>query len=308
MMNVIIAIVILLFPFFATADDVITAPSYILVEKDSFNVVSGRDYHKRLAPASTTKVMTTIVALEKLNGNEIIRADGNVVSIPPSKLSLSPGAEYRAIDLIKGAMVKSANDAAYAIAVHVCGSETAFADAMNRKAFEIGAYNTNFRNASGLYVNNQYTTAYDLALIMRYALSIDRFREIAAERYFSFKEGEKSIRYKNHNRFLFCFEPAIAGKTGFTKLSRHCYVGAFEKDGKVYILALLGSNNLWGDAINILKNLYEQLPSDREIRLAKSYNVKLTSYKHKKETKPVAKKKKKTKKTKTSKSKASVAR
>ena len=148
MMNVIIAIVILLFPFFATADDVITAPSYILVEKDSFNVISGRDYHKRLAPASTTKVMTTIVALEKLNGNEIIRADGNVVSIPPSKLSLSPGAEYRAIDLIKGAMVKSANDAAYAIAVHVCGSETAFADAMNRKAFEIGAYNTNFRNAS----------------------------------------------------------------------------------------------------------------------------------------------------------------
>lgn len=302
MMNIIVAIVILLFPFVVSADDSITAPSYILVEKESFNVVSGRDYHRKLAPASTTKVMTTIVALENLNGDEIVRADREVVSIPASKLSLLPGKEYKAIDLIKGTMVKSANDAAYVLAVHVGGNEAAFANIMNKKAVEIGAFNTHFRNASGLFVNDQYTTAYDLALIMRYALSNDRFREIAAEKYFLFKEGTKYIRYKNHNRFLFCFEPAIAGKTGFTKLSRHCYVGAFEKDGRVYILALLGSNNLWGDAVNILKSLYERLPSDREIRLAKSYNVKLTSYKQKKETKPVAKKKtKKAKKVKKSK-------
>ena len=286
-----LAIVLLLFPLCVVANDTITAPSYILVEKDSFQVISGRDYNKRLAPASTTKVMTTIVALEKLNGNEIVKADGEVLSIPASKLSLLPGRGYKAIDLIKGTMVKSANDAAYALAVHVGGDETGFAGMMNKKAQEIGAYNTHFKNASGLSVNDQYTTAYDLALIMRYALSSERFKEIAATKYFLFQEGTRNVRYKNHNRFLFCFEPAIAGKTGFTRLSRHCYVGAFEKDEKVYILALLGSNNLWGDAVNILKNLYEQLPSDREIRLAKSCPVKLTSYKEKKVKKPVAKKK-----------------
>jgi D-alanyl-D-alanine carboxypeptidase len=304
-MTRLLAIVLLLFPLCVVANDTITASSYILVEKDSFQVISGRDYHKRLAPASTTKVMTTIVALERLNGYEIVKADGKVLSIPASKLSLLPGREYKAIDLIKGTMVKSANDAAYALAVHVGGDETSFADMMNKKAQEIGAYNTHFKNASGLSVDNQYTTAYDLALIMRHALSNERFREIAATKYFSFQEGTRNVRYKNHNRFLFCFEPAIAGKTGFTRMSRHCYVGAFEKDEKVYILALLGSNNLWGDAVNILKNLYERLPSDREIRLAKSCPVELTSYKEKKERKPVAKKKaKKSKSTKKSKAKS----
>lgn len=298
-MTRILVIVLLLFPLCAMANNTITASSYILVEKDSFQLVSGRDYHKRLAPASTTKVMTTIVALEKLNGYEIVKADGKVRSIPASRLSLSPGREYKAIDLIKGTMVQSANDAAYVLGVHVGGSESGFADMMNNKAHEIGAYDTNFSNASGLSANNHYTTAYDLALILRYALSSERFKEIAATRYFLFQEGTRNVRYKNHNRFLFCFEPAIAGKTGFTKISRYCYVGAFEKDEKVYILALLDSSNLWGDAVNILKNLYEQLPSDREIRLAKPCPVRLVSYKEKKEKKQVAKKKaKKSKSTK----------
>ncbi len=287
----------MLFPFFAAANDDITASSYILVEKESFRVISGRDYHKRHAPASTTKVMTTMVALERLNGAEMVRPDGKVSSIPASKLSLVPGREYQSIDLIKGTMVKSANDAAYALAVHIGGDEEGFARIMNEKAIAIGAFNTNFRNASGLYVPDQYTTAYDLALMLKYAMSNEKFLEIAATKYFLFREGANNVRYKNHNRFLFCFEPAIAGKTGFTRMSRHTYVGAFEKNGEVYILALLGSNNLWGDAVNILKNLYEQVPSDRELRLAKSYPIKLTSYKKKKEKKPAAKKFKKQKKT-----------
>lgn len=294
----ILFLILLLFPSFAAASNDITASSYILVEKDSLQVITGRDYHKKLAPASTTKVMTTIISLENLKGNETVKADNKVVSIPASKLSLTPGREYKAIDLIKGTMVKSANDAAYTLAVHLGGDEASFASIMTEKAKEIGAHNTNFMNASGLSDNNQYTTAYDLALILRYALENERFREIAATKYFSFNEGAKNQRYKNHNRFLFCFEPAIAGKTGFTRISRHTYVGAFEKNGGVYILALLGSNNLWGDAVNILKNLYEELPSDSEIRLAKSNSAKLTSYKTKKEKKPAVKKKvKKTKKT-----------
>jgi D-alanyl-D-alanine carboxypeptidase (penicillin-binding protein 5/6) len=102
------------------------------------------------------------------------------------------------------------------------------------------------------------------------------------------------VRYKNHNRLLFCFEPTIGGKTGFTRASKHTYVGAFEKEGRVYILSMLGSNNLWGDALKILQGLYTDLPSDKEIRLAKSNSLTLTSYKQNtqntKKTAPVKKK------------------
>lgn len=296
-------ILFLLFPFFISANDSITATSYILIEQDSFQIIAGKDYEKRLPPASTTKVMTTIVALENLKDDEIIRPDSKVASIPPSKLNLVPGRRYSSRELLKGTMIKSANDAAYALAVHIGGSEENFSLMMNDKAWEIGAFNTQFRNASGLPAQDQYTTCYDLALILMHALSNAQFKEIAATKYFFFQAGANKIRYKNHNRFLFCFEPAVVGKTGFTRASRHCYVGAFEKDGRVYILSLLGSNNLWGDAVNILKEIYQKVPTDKEIRMAKAHAVKLTSYKDTKKKKPTAKKSKKKKTTKAKKAK-----
>ncbi|MCX5805010.1 MAG: serine hydrolase [Proteobacteria bacterium] len=286
--------VFLLFPQLLIANNDITAASYLLVEKETFQVISGKDFHAKMAPASTTKVMTAIIAIEKLTGEEQIVPDRNVSSIPASKLNLVPDKKYRAMDLIKGALVKSANDAAYALAVHIGGTESRFAQTMTEKAEEIGAQNTQFRNASGLFADGQYTTCYDLALIFRYALSNETFKETSATKYFFFNKDNKNIKYKNHNRLLFCFEPTIAGKTGFTRLSRHCYVGAFEKDGKTYILSMLGSNNLWGDVLLILKNLYNELPSDKEIKQAKACPVILASYKEKhanKHAKQAAKKK-----------------
>ena len=274
-------LLLFIFPFSASAADSITAKSYILVEKDTFNIIAGKDYERRLAPASTTKVMTTIMAIEKLSGNEVIVPDKNVLAFPRSKLHLVPGNQYRASDLMKGAMIESANDAAYTIGTHIGGTEENFARLMTAKAAAIGARNTSFRNASGLYVDGQYTTCYDLALIFRYALANDRFREIVSTKYFLFQDQSRSTRYKNHNRFLFCFEPAVGGKTGYTQASKHCYVGAFEKDGKEYILSLLASRDLWGDSVQILKHLYEQLPSDREIRMAKAHAITLTSYREK---------------------------
>ena len=290
--------VFLLLPQCLAANNDITAVSYLLVEKETFQVISGRDFHAKMAPASTTKVMTAIMAIEKLSGEDMIAPDSNVHAIPPSKLNLVPDKKYRAMDLVKGALVKSANDAAYALAVHMGGTESNFARMMTEKAAEIGARDTQFRNASGLFADGQYTTCHDLALIFRYALSNETFKTTSATKYFLFNKGNQNIKYKNHNRLLFCFEPTIAGKTGFTRLSRHCYVGAFEKNGKVYILSMLGSNNLWGDAILILKNLYNDLPSDKEIRLAKASPIILTSYREggeNKQIKRIAKKKTATK-------------
>jgi len=268
-------------PIFAYSDFV-TAQSYLLIDKDSLQIVEGKDFEKRLPPASTTKVVTALIALDRLSGNEFITPPRDILSIPPSKMGLRPGKKYRAIDLIKGMLIKSANDAAYAIACHIGGNEEGFSELMNEKVREIGARNSHFRNASGLYDPDQYTTCYDLALIFRYALKSHRFREILSTRYFDFKDGKRVVRFQNHDRFLFCFGPAIGGKTGFTRASRHSYVGAFEKDGKIYILSMLGSEDLWGDALCILRNLFEEVPKNKEIENAKAKDVMLTSYKKKK--------------------------
>jgi len=276
----IIAIICLfLIPCSLSAREGVTASSFLLVEKETFQVISGRDYDHKHPPASTTKVLTTIVALEQLQGNETIVPDKAVLNIPASKLNLIPGKQYQAIDLIKGTMIESANDAAYTLGSYIGGSEELFTKMMNEKAHSIGAYDSNFKNASGLFVEGQYTTCWDLALMFRYALESDNFRNIVATRYFLFNDSKRSVRYKNHNRLLFCFEPTIGGKTGFTRASKHCYVGAFEKEGRVYILSMLGSRDLWGDAVKILEGLYSDLPSDKEIRLAKSSSLTLTSYK-----------------------------
>ena len=275
----IVAVVIALLSVCLHAEAEITARSYVLVEKESMAVLAGKNYHEELPPASTTKVMTTILALETLDGSAPITATASVRKIPPSKLNLAPGRSYKTADLIRGTMVESANDAAYVLGLAIAGSEENFAAMMNEKAHEIGAVNTHFKNASGLYVPGHYSTCWDLALMFRYALSNDQFREIISQKYFLFKGGRQDIRYANHNRLLFCFEPSIGGKTGFTRVSKHCYVGAFEKDGRIYILALLGSRNLWGDAVDILSQLYERVPTKTELTLAKASALTLSSYK-----------------------------
>jgi serine-type D-Ala-D-Ala carboxypeptidase (penicillin-binding protein 5/6) len=286
-------VLILLFPFCLAAAEPegVTAPSYLLVEMGTFQIHAGKDYHKQLPPASTTKVMTTLLAIEKLEGNEIIIPGKEVSAISASKMNLIPGKSYKSIDLMKGAMVESANDAAYALGTYIGGTESSFALIMNERARALGAINTNFRNASGLPVDEQYTTCYDLALVFRQALLSERFRELISTKYFLFQDTYKRVQYKNHNRLLFCFEPSIGGKTGYTRKARHCYVGAFEKDGKVYILSLLGSRNLWGDTVQILKTLYDQVPSNEELRLAKACTASLASYRVKKAVKPKVKKK-----------------
>ena len=261
----------------ASDQDGVTARSYILVEKESFRIVAGKDYHRRLHPASTTKVMTALIAVENLSGNETIVPNNHVSKIPPSKMNLVPGRRYKAIDIMKGALVRSANDAAYALAAHIAGSETAFARIMTERAREIGAIDTNFQNASGLPGENHYTTSYDLALIFRHALANEILVDLLSTKYFNFQDGTRRMRYQNNNRLLFCFDPTICGKTGYTRLSRHCYVGAFEKDGKTYILALLGSENLWGDNVQILRTIYDRLPTDAQLRQARAANISIGS-------------------------------
>lgn len=185
LMKTLILLLLLFSPMTVLSAD-ITAESYLLIENDTFSIIAGKDYHRPLAPASTTKILTTIIALEKLKEQDIVVPTNRVVSIPASKLSLLPGKPYQAIDLIKGAMIESANDAAYSLAVAVAGSEERFAELMNEKAREIGARDSHFENASGLHVPNHVSSAYDLSLILRYALQNQRFQDVIGTKYFFF--------------------------------------------------------------------------------------------------------------------------
>lgn len=289
-----IFILLCLFPFCLAAAEPenVSAPSYLLVEMDSFQIIAGKDYHKRLPPASTTKVMTTLLALEKLQGSESVIPTKDVIAISASKMNLVPSRSYKSLDLMTGAMVESANDAAYALAVHIGGTENNFSAMMNQKALSLGAIDSNFINASGLPAEDQYTTCYDLALIFKEALLNPKFRQLIGTQYFEFEDAKRHVTYKNHNRLLFCFPPSIGGKTGYTRKARHTYVGAFEKDSKIYILTMLGSHNLWNDSVEILKTLYDRVPTNEEIRLARSNSVSLTSHRVvKKIKKPLLKKK-----------------
>jgi D-alanyl-D-alanine carboxypeptidase (penicillin-binding protein 5/6) len=261
--------VFLLSPILCASQE-ITASSYLLLEAQSLEVIDGKDYKRPLPPASTIKILTALVALERLRGDEMIVVPRKVLGLPHSRAGLVPGRAYKAIELIEATLIHSANDAAYTLAKRVAGSEEAFARLMMEKAASLGAKDTVIKNATGLNAEGQHTTCYDLALILKGALEHERLRNLLSMRSFSLRHGRKITYYENHNRLLFCFPPTVGGKTGYTRASRYTYVGAFEKGGRVYILSMLQSEDLWGDARVILSKVFDEVPTEGELRLAKA--------------------------------------
>lgn len=293
-----LALLFLLQPVFCYASEEIGASSYLLLDGKTMEVLDGRDYERPFPPASTIKILTALLALERLRDDEKIVVPKEVLLLPHSKACLIPGKAYSAIELIKATLIHSANDAAFTLAKAIAGSEEAFARLMNDKAALLGAKNTVIKNSTGLYVEGQHTTCYDLALILKGCLANERFRDLLSTKSFSLRHGKKMVSYENHNRFLFCFPPALGGKTGYTRASKYTYVGAFEKDGRIYILSILQSENLWTDATKILSSVFEEVPSEGELRLAKA-KVTVKHLKAEKKTKAKARfasERKKTKK------------
>jgi D-alanyl-D-alanine carboxypeptidase (penicillin-binding protein 5/6) len=241
------------FPPSASADLNPSAAAALIMDAPTGAILYEKNAHVPLPMASTTKVMTGLLGVERLRPHEIVQVSAYAASMSASKLYLKPGELMRADDLLQAILLKSANDASAALAEKISGSEAAFAKLMTRRARELGARNTHFENASGLPSDDHYSTAYDLAVILRYAMQRPDFAEIMQMKTASVESMTgRAWTVRNHNRLLWTFPGALGGKTGWTRASRHCYVGMVEHSGKTLIVSVLASSRLWTDVSELL--------------------------------------------------------
>lgn len=227
------------------------AQAAVLMDADSGRVLYGKNENEVLPMASTTKIMTCILALEYGNPDDIVEVSAYAASMPKVKLYMQEGEKYRLEDLLYSLMLESHNDSAVAIAEAVGGSVEEFAAMMNQKARDIGCYDTFFITPNGLdaVMNDtgqiHSTTARDLAKIMAYCVmdspAKEQFLEITQTREYHFcdESGNRSFGCSNHNSFLSMMNEAVSGKTGFTNKAGYCYVGAVESEGRTFTVALL---------------------------------------------------------------------
>ncbi len=225
------------------------AQSAVLMDADSGRVLFEKNGYEKKPMASTTKIMTLIVTLENANVDEVVTVSEYAAGMPDVQLGIRAGEQYRLGDLLYSLMLESHNDSAVAIAEHVGGSVEGFADLMNAKARDIGCYDTYYITPNGLDASDEAgthsTTAADLARVMRYCIcqspKREEFLSITRTSSYSFgdTEGLRSFTVGNKNAFLTMMEGALSGKTGFTNDAGYCYVGALDRDGKTFIVALL---------------------------------------------------------------------
>lgn len=215
--------------------------SYVVIEATSGRLLKGCNVTARLPMASTTKAMTAIVALEHSNVDDIVTVPKCAVGVEGSSIYLKEGEKFSLKELLYGLMLRSGNDAAVAIAVHVAGSVENFAKMMNDKASELGLKNTHFVNPHGLSAKEHYTSAYDLAMISAYAMNNPTFKEIVSTKAITIKrDSEDATRYfANKNRILYSYDGANGVKTGYTKEAGRCLIASSEREGMQVIAVAL---------------------------------------------------------------------
>ncbi len=240
----------------AATESLAAAKGAVLIEASSGRVLFEKDGHERLLNASTTKIMTAILTLEQQGLDDTFVVDPNAIIVEGSSMGLQVGDQVTLRTLAWGMLLASGNDAANAAAVRIGGSIDAFVARMNDKAKEIGMNNTHFSSPSGLETGEHYTTAYDLALLSRYALQNDDFGEMVRAKSAKLYYGNPPYHrwLTNHNRLLWQSEDCIGIKTGFTKAAGRCLVSAAERDGLTLIAVTLNCPNDFG----IHKAVYDQ--------------------------------------------------
>ena len=244
--------------------DDLYALSAVLMDADSGRILYEKEGEMPRPNASTTKVLTCILALENGDGDDYVQVSANAASQPQVKLGLQKGEQYYLEDLLYSLLLQSHNDSAVAIAEHIGGSIEGFSDMMNAKAREIGCMDTHFITPNGLDAEDSdgthHTTASDLALIMRYAIKNKVFLKIAQTKEYSFSDLSKKQTFSVHNtNALFSMtDGVLAGKTGFTGDAGYCYVCAVQKDDRTFIIALLAAGwpghktYKWHDTLKLL--------------------------------------------------------
>lgn len=239
----------------------ISAYSAVVINSDTGEVLYEKNAHEKRAIASTTKIMTTLLTLEAGQPDRQFVADSMAIRVEGTSMGLQEGDIVTRRALCYGMLLPSGNDAANAAAVSVSGSMEAFADEMNRKAAQIGMTNTNFVNPSGLDAEGHYSTAYDMAVLTRYALRNDEFSRICSSASASLEYGNPPYKRTlyNSNKLLAQYDGCIGVKTGFTDEARRCLVSAAERDGKTVIAVTLNAPDDWSDHAELLDYGFEQL-------------------------------------------------
>ena len=234
----------------ASEPEELYAQSAVLMDAESGRVLFSKNGEEQKAMASTTKIMTCILALENGKMDDIVVFSENAVSQPKVHLGVAEGTKFYLKDLLYSLMLESHNDSAVAIAEHIGGSVENFATMMNQKAMEIGCTKTHYVTPNGLDASdeegNHVTTAEELARVMSYCIGesekAEAFLEITQTNQYAFSdlEGKANYQVANTNRFLQMMEGAISGKTGYTSKAGYCYVGALQREEKTFVVALLG--------------------------------------------------------------------
>ncbi len=263
---------------FALEEGDLIAKSALLMDKQTGRVLWEKNSELKMAMASTTKIMTCIVALENASLDQEVVVSRRAEIAPKVKLYIREGETYRLGDLLYALMLESSNDVAVAVAEGVSGSVEAFCDLMTQKSGDIGALNTSYKTPNGLDSEGHYTTAYDLALITKYALDNEKFVKIINTPAYSFLNTKKnrSFAVNNKNSFLHLYEGANGVKTGYTGDAGYCFVGSVKQGDMDLIAVVLASGwppnktFKWRDTIALMDygfdNFeYQELSMDKKI-------------------------------------------
>jgi D-alanyl-D-alanine carboxypeptidase (penicillin-binding protein 5/6) len=231
----------------------------ILMDVRTGQVLYARDANRRLPPASTTKMMTAILAIERFPLDAPVTISARAAAQRSgSAIGVEAGEQWSLDDLLHAMLLRSANDAAVAVAEAYSGSVEAFAEDMNRRAARIGARNTHFVNPHGLNAPDHYSTAYDLALIARYGLRLPVFASLVRQQAWVLDRPDRAPReLLNTNRFLARYEGADGVKTGWTAAAGHCLVASATRDGWQLLAVVLNSRDMYRDVAQLLDYGFE---------------------------------------------------
>ncbi len=223
------------------------AAAAVVIEASTGEIIFAQNENKRLPMASTTKIMSALIALEQADIHSQFTVDSEAIRTEGSSMGLVEGDIVNLYALAGGMLSASGNDAANAAAVKISGSIEKFAELMNARARSLGLANTNFKNPSGLPDEQHYTTAYELARLAAYAMTNSDFRALASKQYIQLEYGNPPYKrsLRNHNRLLSSLKGCVGVKTGFTKEAGRCLVSAVERDGVMLICVTLNCSDDW---------------------------------------------------------------
>lgn len=252
----------------------ISAKSAALMVADTRELLFGKNEYERRSMASTTKIMTSILALEAGEPDKTVKVTKQMVAVEGTSIGLQEGDIISLKDLVSGMLLESGNDAANATACALASFPQEFAEMMNQKAAEIGMSKTHFVTPSGLDNENHYSCAYDMALLGSYAVLNPQFKEISSQISMRVSYGTPACTrtFSNHNRLLKSYPGAVGIKTGFTKKSGRCLVSAAEQNGVTLVAVTLNAPNDWDDHKKLLDYGFSKM---QNYSLKSDYSMKI---------------------------------